>query len=460
MRSALHVLLVLAALAAPGLAHAHGREPSLGQIAFDPADPDHVIVRTTWGFITTRDHGETFTWQCAHGVPFDRTREDPSIAMTRSSALLAATYDGITRSDPTQCAWSVPPTAPGGGYVTDVVVEAGAPDVAWAILSPGSRPDEVHRSDDEGLTWSPIAMPHASALTDRIRVAPSDPMRIYTSGVVPRTETADKVGMVLRSTDRGMTWTPTAIPLLEPERTVHVLGVDPTDPDRVFARVLRRVTDEVPERLIVSDDGGETWATAVEMLEIVGFAISSDGQRVWAGSWDGGLHRSDDGGRTWAVLDDVVRVRCLAWRESASADGELWICADGFTRGYALGRSDDGGDTVTPLWTYHDVVNEVGCDPSTPVGMVCPMFWPDLALDLQLDGSVPPPDADAGVAPGIDGSVGPPRPTTCGCAAGSPRAGASVAALVVAVLANAARRARNGRSRGGRVDAGSRRHLP
>lgn len=436
--------LALVLLLVPAVARAHGREPSLGAIAFDPTDPDHVVVRTTWGFITTRDHGETFTWQCANAVPFDRTREDPSIAFTASGVLLASTFDGIERSDATQCAWSAPPTAPSGAFVTDVIADPTDLTVAWAIESPGATPDAIHRSIDEGAIWSSVALPHPSALTDRLRVAPSDGMRVYTSGVIPRTDTEPRIGVVLRSDDRGETWRAIQIPLFDMERTVHLLGVDPTDADRVFARVVRPVADTTPERVLMSEDGGDTWTTVLEALEVVGFAISSDGTTAWAGSWDGGLSRSSDGGRTWSVLDAELRVRCLAWREAASPAGELWVCADGFTRGFALGLSGDGGETIAPLWVYWDVVNETGCDPSTQVGSLCPMFWPDLVTDLQLDAAIAP---DGGISPGMDGSVGPAPGGGCGCsAAGAPRAPSSLALLASALfLANARRRRRNER---------------
>ena len=430
LRTTAGVMLIALALA-PGAARAHGREPSLGLVAFDPTDPDHVVVRTTWGFITTHDHGETFTWQCAAGVPFDRTREDPSLAATRSGAMLASTFDGLFRSDPNQCAWSAPETAPQGAFVTDVVTDPTDLDVAYAIVSPGATPDAIHRSDDEGLTWSEIAQPHPDALTDRVRVAPSDAARLYTSGVIPRSDTAPRIGVVLRSDDRGATWRSFEIPLVDTERTIHLLGVDPTSPDRVFARVLRPVADTTPERLLLSEDGGETWVSVLEILEIVGFAIASDGVTAWAGSWDGGLHRSVDGGRTWSVLDAELRVRCLAWREAATAPGELWVCADGFTRGFALGLSEDRGDTIAPLWIYWDVVNDVGCDPTTPVGQLCPMYWPDLATDLQLDGAVAP---DGGVPSEMDGGVAPvDRPGGCGCATAG--AGAGPGAVLVPILA-------------------------
>jgi photosystem II stability/assembly factor-like uncharacterized protein len=428
MRASFAVLAAILALSVLGAAprvRAHGREPALGLVAFHPTDRDHVVVRSTWGFVTTRDGGETWTWQCADAVPFDRTREDPGLAFFPSRSLVASTFDGLFRSDPAQCAWGPAEGVP-TAFFTDVIADPSSTAEGWAIASPGATPDEVYRSIDEGVTWTSLAMPHPRALTDRIRVAPSDPMRVYTSGVVPRTDTEERIGIVLRSDDRGASFRALMIPLLGEERTVHVLAIDPTDADRLFARVVRRVTDEVPERLLLSEDGGETWTTVLDLLEIVGLAVSEDGSTVWAGSWDGGLFRSTDRGLTFAALDPALRVRCLAHRP-----GELWICADDYVAGFALARSTDGGETIEPLWAYDDVVNDVGCPADTPVGTLCPMYWPDLTYDLQLDGAVPPDGAllDGGVGFDAGGEVDG-GGEGCGCAA----AGCSRRALPSSVL--------------------------
>lgn len=421
-------IAMLASLAlAPSGALAHGRVPSLAQIAFHPSDPDHVVIAATWGFITTRDGGETWTWQCADAVFFDRSREDPSIAMFESDALLAGTYDGIRRSDEAQCGWATPATAPDQVFTTDVIRDPTDARVAWTIASSGTEPDVVLRSDDEGLTWVAVAEPHESALTDRIRVAPGDPTRIYTSGVIPRTDTEPRRGLVLRSEDRGETFRAIEVPLVDGELTVHVLGVDPTDADRVFARVTRSLADETPERLLLSEDGGETWRAVLEILEIVGLAIAEDGSEVWAGSWDGGLHRSSDGGLTWEALDPLLRVRCLAHRP-----GELWVCADDLSSSFALARSSDGGETLEPIWSFGELTPDVGCPASTDVGTRCPMFWPDMVFDLQLDAGVPldgAMPADAGTGGGEGGGGG------CACRAGPGASRAPAWSLALLALA-------------------------
>lgn len=434
----------------PSAALAHGREPSLGAIAFDPSDPDRIVVRATWGFISSLDDGETWTWQCASAVPFDRTREDPEMVISSGGHVLLGTFDGLVRSDARACSWEAPEPRLSDVYVVDVASDPSDPSVVWTVASSGREPDALFRSDDRGATWTMISSPHPTSLSDRLSVAPSDPNRIYMSGVIPRRSLlptdagpADggasdagppldagdlplvPQGMFLRSDDRGETFLPLPQDLVEDERTFHVLGVDPTDPLRVFARAVRVVTDEVPERLMRSDDGGESWVTAAERTEIVGFAMSDDGQHVWIGSWDGGLLRSDDRGVTFTVVDPDVRVRCLGWRP-----GELWVCIEGFSGDFALARSTDLGDTLTPVWAFEDATMDVGCPAGTPVGDICPMFWPDQITDLMLDrdGSM---SADAGV---FDGGPGAEPPTGCSCRAAAPSGARALPILALATL--------------------------
>ena len=401
MRTLSAVLLALAlpslALALPTLtashAYAHGREPSLNQVAFDPSDPDHLVVRATWALMTSRDHGETWTWTCAAAVGFDRTIEDPAVVITEGGPLCAGTFDGLAQSDAAGCSWSYPSPLLTDIYTIDVQPDPSDGHVVWAANSPGDRANTVLRSSDDGATWELMGSPddvEPFALLERIRLAASDPMRVYASGAVPG---PPRQAFFFRSEDGGRTWASTEIPLLDAERNIHVLAVDPTNADRVFARMVRRVTDEVPERLLRSEDGGRTWETATELLEITGVAVSDDGMHVWAGSWDGGFARSDDGGRTFDMIDPELRVRCLAYRP-----GELWVCVDDLVDDYALGVSSDLGATITPVWTFRDVENELGCPGESPVGMICPDYWTDVIIDLGII-----PNPDGGLA---DGSVG------------------------------------------------------
>jgi hypothetical protein len=423
-------LAALIAALTPDAARAHGREPSLSQVDFDPADPAHMVVQATWGFLTTRDAGRSFTWQCADAAPFDRTKEDPPLVLFGSGVLVGGTLGGIVVSDPSACTWSAPSQGAPAHYVIDVTRDPANPRGALALESPGGSPDVLLRTSDEGRTWQLFATPNPAALTDRVRVAPSEPNFIYTSGVLSKTETEPRRGAVLFSRDGGQEFATTAIPLEEGESTAHLLAVDPRHAERVFVRMVRKVTDTVPERLLLSEDGGESFRVVLdELTEIVGFANSADGTTVWVGSWDGGLYRSDDSGLSFDPVDVQLRVRCLE-----AAGDVLWACLDGLAGQPALARSRDRGQTFEPVWRFADLVNESGCAAGTTVGDVCPSYWIDLTTDLGLA------TLDAGV--GDSGTTVMPatRPTGSGCHAGTPRQGTCWVLVGVVALVSACRR--------------------
>ncbi|GAB4195067.1 MAG: hypothetical protein OHK0013_00900 [Sandaracinaceae bacterium] len=426
--------LGLFAAVAPTTASAHGREPGIGAVAFDPSDRAHFVLRGTWALLSTRDDGESFTWTCAVAADFDRLTEDPAVVVTESGRVVLGTFDGLRRSTERGCDYEDGPAEVRGAYAIDVQPDPRDPRAVWVAYSPGDRPNTILRSVDEGATFEVMAELPAGLLVERLRLAASDPMRVYASGAVPRSGEEPRRAFFLRSTDGGRTFAPREIPLLsDEERNVHVVAVDPSDADRVLVRVTRRVTDPLPERLLLTEDGGDSFRTVLEIREIVAAIFSHDGAHAWAGSWYGGLHRSDDGGRTFAAIDADLRVRCLAERASERGDGELFVCVDELTEDYAVARSYDLGATLEPMWGFADITNDVGCDVCTQVGATCPAYWPDVVFDLALlggvDGGPPPPPLDAGPPP-ICGEGGVSLDASMDAAVGGGTGGGGCACLV------------------------------
>jgi MYXO-CTERM domain-containing protein len=445
---------------APGLAHAHGREPAIGQVAFDATDRDHFLLRGTWALMTTRDGGESFTWTCAVAADFDRLTEDPPALVTESGRVVLGTFDGLRLSSTEGCDYTDAAAPAWGAFAIDVQPDPNDARTFYVAMSPGDRANTLLRSRDEGGSFEVLHTFDFGLLLERVRLSPSDPMRMYVTGAVPRMGMEPRRVFFHRSSDGGETFTAIEIPLLEGERNAHVLAVDPMNADRALVRMTRAVTDETPERLLLTEDGGDTFRTVLEIREIIALAFAHDGSRVWAGSWQGGLYRSDDAGETFAPIDPDLRMRCLAERESESGESELFVCVDELTNDYAVGRSLDGGDTITPVWGFADVVNDTGCSACTVVGAVCPSYWPDVLYDIATIGGV-----DGGPAPGptdvgtvmcgeggvpFDARLGgsdaaslpePPATTGCACRAGaSPRGHLGLVTLAMLALAVIRRR--------------------
>ncbi len=440
-------VLCLAALslAIASNASAHTRPPRLSSIAIDPRDPDVMVLSATFGLVVTEDGGASFRWTCASAFGSDPNREDPRVALT-GGATLIGTFAGLaTTMD--RCDYAFAPELD-DALVADIVTDRADPSIVWALASSGFEPSRVVRSDDGGASWRTIGDPFPAVLLERIALAPSDASRVYVSGWRPATAGGPRRAFLYASSDGGEHLEPTEIALDEGERIPYVLGVDPEDADRVFVRISRGEMDERPERLLASDDGGRTFATALEVDEVSAFEIDADA--VWVGSAAGGLFRAD-ASLAFTQLSSTS-VTCLR-----SAGDTLWVCADPTLEGFALGRSSDGGATIDPVLRMQDVTQLTACPRCSQAGVQCPSWQPDLEADYvrwlsDADAGPPLPSLprDAGLPPECGGP--PVEAPGCGCRA----APASPAPWALGFLAIVLVRAISATRRGSRAAAACR----
>lgn len=409
------ILAVLAgaiALAPMSSARAHGRPPFLGQIRFHPTDPDVIVVRATFGLVFTQDGGATWNWICAAVTETDPQREDPATWVAPDGAVLVGSFAGLSRSTVDRCEFDFVEGLR-DVFVIDLHAARGAPDSIWAVVTSGRDPDEVYRSDDGGRSFGRVGEPIEEILLERVRVAPSDPTRVYLSGAAPlRTGHLDggvdfdggvvadggavnlpRRGFLLRSSDGGLTYEPIEMPLVDEERNVHLLAVDPTDPDRVLVRITRRVIDERAERVLLTEDAGDTWSEVLSVHQVSGGDFTEDGAGAYVTSrLRDGLWRSDDAGRTFVQAQPGLSLPCLGLRGD-----EVWTCVDELLDGYALGRSTDAGATLSERLRFEEIHTLPECPTCSEVAYVCAQWFPDLAYDLQLDGGgIDLPDGGSG----------------------------------------------------------------
>lgn len=413
--------LVATLFAFSGQARAHGRPPLIGQVAFHPDDPDFVVARATWGLVLTEDGGESWRWMCAAVMGTDPTREDPVIRVMPDGAILAGNFSGIWRSTPERCDWEQPDPAVTDVFTIDLDVRPSEPGTVFALITSGIDSDQLFRSDDMGRSWSEVSALQELVLMERVRLAPSDPTRVYLSGAIPNDpESMGRRAFFFRSDDAGETFTETELPLLDGERNAHLLAVDPSDPDRALVHMTRRATDDRPQRLLLTEDGGATFRLVMEALELSGAAFSPDGSQAWATArTTDGLFRSDDGGATFTQLTGG-NFPCVGH------DGtRLWMCVDELRDDYAMARTETG-DTIDRVLVFDMIRQLPDCPRCSQVGYVCPEWFPDLAYDLRLDGVTAPDggmtgaprDASVPLACTDGGEPEPPVTEGCACRAG------------------------------------------
>ena len=350
------------------VARANGVFPSAGQIAIDPADANHILVRTTYGILTTRAGGEPWDWICETGVGYSSLFH-PAIALLEDGTAIAGLGDGLAVAHTDACSWNKASGPIDGAYVVDVSVEKSAPSHAVAITSNGAAgAARFFTSEDNAVTWTQAGVDLPIGFIPlSIDVAPSDPTRVYVSALAGGAGTLK--GSLLISPDRGATWQPISVPLTDGDHAPYIGAIDPVNPDRLYLR-----TDGSPGHLFVFDHSTDKFEEIYAGQGYLrGFALSPDGQTLLVGGSSDGILRASASSLVFEKVS-TVSTRCLTW----TADG-VYTCATEFSDGFTVGLSKDQGATFEPIMHLACVRGPLDCPAPSSVGKACPQEWDAVA---------------------------------------------------------------------------------
>lgn len=367
-------LVAVATLGVVPSAWANSRFPSTDQLVVNPQTPSHMVVRATFGMIATEDAGQSWGYVCEAGIGY--ADYEPAIAITPTGTVIAALNDGVAVSSEGMCGWDKAAEI-GNANVVDVSVSRSEPNVSVAIahdvLAQESR---YYESRDDGQSYQVVGsvLPqNIEALT--VDVAPSDPNRLYVSGLIGSGDAA--TGVLARSDDRGETWTVYDAPDTDEVYAPFIAAVHPTDPDTVYVRL-----DGGPGRLYLTDDGGETltpiWEAPIGNL--LGFALSPDGSEILVGNDFDGVFRANAEIGAFERVSDLP-IRCLQWAETG-----VYACVNSviYNHGFIVARSDDKGVTFDPLLELA-CVRPLTCAEETRAGFFCRTDFDELGPRIDAD---------------------------------------------------------------------------
>jgi photosystem II stability/assembly factor-like uncharacterized protein len=188
-------------------------------------------------------------------------------------------------------------------YIRTLAVDPLRPRIVFAATLDAG----VFKSTDGGASWRSITLPSTAIRADSVAIVAGEPQTIY----------AGTGGGVFKSTDGGATWQAANSGLFGKETArernhrllegyVYALGVDPRNPETVYAATIER-------GLLKSTNGGASWrptglrAPSEDALVLdpndpetiyVG-AIGAFGGDVLAKS---GVFKSTDGGDSWRAV--------------------------------------------------------------------------------------------------------------------------------------------------------------
>jgi len=271
---------------------------SVGDVAVDPNDSKTLYVATSdpygygtpfWGGtysvgvrkstdggITWSDAG--LTWTVAQNRVIRRLVIDP----TDSKILLAATSDGVYRTDNAGARWNKVVTD--GAYDAEFQPKNGT--IAYVTTS------QVMKSTDSGATFAPSAATCAG-FRYSIEIAPSNSKTLYTLCTD---------GTVQKSTNAGATWANT----MAPGVTLYgyydnVLAVSPVSDKVVWV---------AGYNIKKTTDGGANWVSVPPAGHADNHALRflpGSGTTILAGN-DGGLFKSTNAGTTWTSLNKGLAI--------------------------------------------------------------------------------------------------------------------------------------------------------
>jgi hypothetical protein len=390
---------------------ANGRFPRGQRLLEDPADASHLVLSATYGLLTSADRGQSWHFICETSFAELGAEADPMVAFTPDGGLVASLYSNLSVAGPDACDFT--PTLGEGRYVAvpDFASAPGRPEqlLAAVVATPTGEPPtlQLHVSSDSGRNWSELvaALPDDLKLLATLDVAPSDPDRMYVSGLGP-----DDEGVLLRSDDGGQSFQALPLPTDAANlETPYIAAVDPQNADVIYVRTDAWVFNPsdgiswASDALLYSDDGGETFQELLRAPgKLLGFALAPDGSGVLAGYGDpveGGGRLVESAGlgiyRAPAGSDAFEKVfgnsvSCLTW----TAEG-VYVCASQTDLGFALGLTQpaelDAAEfpSFEPLLSLTDVIGPLEC-PECTSGARCGQEWYGVCLGFGRDDCEPP----------------------------------------------------------------------
>jgi hypothetical protein len=342
-------------------------------------------------------------------------------------------------------------------HAVDIAVRSASPHAAVALVStssPTAVPDssvgyatQLYETTDDGKNWSAVGGPFDPTVAPlTVDVAASDPNRLYVSGF---RVSSLFTPLLFVSLDHGASWSERPMPSLSHDLGMYIAAVDPQNADLVYLRTQGAPNPAGQSRLFVTNDQGQSFHTALTLPgSMLGFALSPDGSKVYAGIEKGGLFAAsranllaaaDAGSLVPVTVGDAgggaspafrrtsgIHVQCLA-----THGAELWACSDEAS-GFVTGVSLDDGATFTPELHMRDIAGPIACDADATAAVCSGAPFAQLCRTLMGcagDGGVDAADAGSEDAGSARNS---PHGSSCACSAvGHDRTGAGVDGLLV-----------------------------
>jgi hypothetical protein len=350
----------------------------VSQLAVDPDDPTHLVLRSNFGLVVSSDGGKSWDWLCEAGLGYSNT--EPPIAIVSGGVVLVGVTGGIRVGDAQSCDFAV--TQDLGGDIDDLSTELPVPGGALALTTDvATNSSQVWETLDGGKTWHALGDPLDGFIGLTLDMARGDPNRIYLSGL---SDVGTPTGMLATSDDRGGTWTMSSVPGTDADHQPYIAAIHPSDEDTVYVRLTG------PGVLDVTHDAGKTFTQVLSFDgDLEGFALSPDGASVLVSSPYVGMFRAPAASLAFEQFA-CSGVSSLSW----TAAGLIGSGSDSWN-GFLLGQSHDEGQSFGVMLSQFCIRGPLACNTTTSTGAVCPDQWAAMAIQLGQNMLACDPEAQA-----------------------------------------------------------------
>lgn len=427
------ILLTGLAAALPAIASANGTAlPDTVGVALRPGNATELGLEANFGWLSAAD-GTSFSWVCHETVldptstltPFYYLGENVTFTTVRSLGVSVDPQYSLFRSTD-GCDWE-PPADLAGVNVREVTFDPADPDRMLAATFTGSGANNgVWVSTDNGAHWSKTHLDLAERFFRSVKFSRAGAGRVYATATWYQPQPQ---AWVYVSDNGGLDWT--EIPWVFSvsstlQSNVDIIATSPADPDIAFAR-----TNGGTDYLLRTSDGGVSWHTVFQKEDDVrGLAFESGTGAIWLGTVFNGTWRSTDGGLTFSPIANPPATRGLA----ADPRG-VFVVANNYEDGFALGVTTDQGASFSKVFQFHELAGPRPCPAGSDVATICEPLWPALAQRLGI--TTPTPTPTPGGGGGDDGGG-----TACACRFGTGASAFTPIATALLLLAGAMLRRR------------------
>lgn len=249
-----------------------------------------------------------------------------------------------------------------GGRIESIACPVGQPSTIYV----GAGSGNLWKTENNGITWTPIFEHESAFAIGAVAVAPSDASQVWVGTGEELMARSSYAGTgVFKSTDAGATWQNMGL-----ADTFHIakIVVHPTRPGTVYVAAIGHLyTDNAERGLFKTVDGGATWQKILFVNDRTGCMdlamVDTAPDTLFAAMWpherkawghvsygrESGLYRSTDAGRSWQRLTKGLpsgeKVGRIGVAIAPSNPKVVYGICDVQSDAEGVYRSDDGGDT-------------------------------------------------------------------------------------------------------------------